>query len=70
MTEQTVKKQIATIVGQFGKKGDDETALFHTCSLTTIGVIRLSSLAAAMIPSAITSHLMMPPNMFTNKAFT
>ena len=41
-----------------------------TCNLTTMGVVRCSSLAASMMPSAMTSHLMMPPKMFTKMAFT
>ena len=43
---------------------------YCTCSLTTIGVERFSSFAAAIIPSAMTSHLMMPPNILTMMALT
>src|SRR5450432_488437 len=37
---------------------------------TTRGTWRPSSLAAAMTPSAMTSHFMMPPKMLTKIAFT
>ena len=40
------------------------------CNLTTMGVARSNSLAAAMMPSAITSHRMIPPKMLTKSAFT
>lgn len=39
-------------------------------SRTTMGILRLLSFAAAMIPLAISSHRIMPPKMFTNMAFT
>ena len=48
----------------------EKVASHCTCSLTTIGVVRLSSLAASMMPSAMTSHLMMPPKMLTKIALT
>ncbi len=38
------------------------------CNRTTIGMVSLSSLAAAIIPFAMTSHLIIPPNMLTNIA--
>src|SRR5690606_35907412 len=37
---------------------------------TTRGTFSPTSLTAAMTPSAITSHFMMPPNMLTNMPFT
>lgn len=42
----------------------------HTCNLQTIGTFRLRSFAAATIPSAMTSHLIMPPKILTKMAWT
>uniref|UniRef100_A0A6B0USU2 Putative secreted protein n=1 Tax=Ixodes ricinus TaxID=34613 RepID=A0A6B0USU2_IXORI len=39
-------------------------------SLTTMGILRSSVSAARMTPSAMTSHRMMPPKMFTRMACT
>ena len=43
---------------------------FVPCNLTTRGTLMPTSLAAAMMPSAMMSHLMMPPKIFTRMAFT
>lgn len=40
------------------------------CNLQTIGILKLNSFAAAIIPSAMTSHLMIPPKIFTRMAWT
>lgn len=37
---------------------------------TTIGTFSFKLFAASMMPCAIVSHLMMPPNMFTKIAWT
>jgi hypothetical protein len=42
----------------------------HTCNLQTIGTFRLRSFAAAIMPSAMTSHLIMPPKILTRMAWT
>src|SRR3990172_5875177 len=39
-------------------------------SRTTSGTLRCTSFAAATMPSAMTSHFMMPPKMFTSIALT
>ena len=40
------------------------------CRRTTIGTVNFKLLAASIIPSAMMSHLMMPPKMFTKIACT
>lgn len=40
------------------------------CNRTTIGIRRDSFLAASIMPWAMTSHLIIPPNMFTKIALT
>ena len=40
------------------------------CSLTMMGTVMLISCAAVMMPRAISSQRTIPPNMFTNTAFT
>lgn len=40
------------------------------CNRQIMGIFRFNSLAAAMIPSAMTSHLIIPPKILTRIAWT
>ncbi|KAF1747203.1 hypothetical protein GCK72_023664 [Caenorhabditis remanei] len=57
-------------LGDASFRCQSSTTVQSRMSLTTIGILRSNSLAALMIPWAITSQRMIPPKMFTRMADT